>query len=531
MKRGGYRVAIPLFLVLAICSQLCWTHRSFSQEAGKTLKLDGQSDGVAIPHASHLDIAGPFTIEAWFTYHSGSSRQSVLVAKGATQDKWLGYALFLDNEGHLGFFSGRGTQSLRSSVALCPDQWYHVACVLRGERTGQAEIWINGFLDRKGALEFPFNTHEGLSIGQWGDAFNHEGEIDEVRIYNRALPKEEIESHMGVALTGSENELLAYYPFNELTSDGKVKDLSPYGHNGQLQGDATLVGSDAPLFSSNQTMGAAAERILSRTETRLEQLKIKGVRIPSLLDQLIEAKSRINKQEYNAAFRYAWAAQATLEEIWNLLQEYTALRKEVEEQIHGLKKDRMDVSIFERELSEAEDALRDEKFMLASKLIGDTRSNIDKARRIFPRIEELSSIIEEIETLGCDAGEAKKKMKTAMDVFNTGGYSRVEEHVQDGIALAQQADCGKVKIMNVIAQAAKYNGKTIEIKGQIKNIESVYASGHKIAVDDGTGLIWVEYQGSMKNIEHWKDLDYLDTVIIEGIFNEENAFITANKVR
>lgn len=505
---------------------------SFSQEAGMALKLDGHGDCVEILHAPEIDIRGPLTIEMWVKNLSGDSRQSVIVAKGTPGERG-GYSLSLNAANHLTFFSGKAKLGpLRSKAALSPNQWYHVACVLRGDKKRQAEIWINGFLDNTAEIdEFPSGTRANVYLGQGEHNVNFEGECDEVRILNRALTEDEIESTMGMELTGRESGLLVYYHFNELTSDGKVKDLSTHDHHGTLQGGAVLVQSEAPVFPDSDAMKGALEGMISRAEIRFNQLRLDGILVSSVSDRLKDARIAFKKENQVTAFRHTWTAQTGLNEIWNTLQKYIAVRKEVEFEISKMKKDEIDISFFEDKMSDAEDALKEEDFELALKIVGDVRSDIEKAVSTYPRIEELKTSIKEVESLGCDAGKAKKKLKKAVHVFNRGGYSIVGNYVRDGIQLAMQADCGRLKVMNLIAQAARYDGKTVEIRGQIRDLESVYGEGHRIAVSDGTGLVWITYKGSVRNIDYWRNLDYLDTVIVEGVFVENEAVIQATKVR
>ncbi len=59
------------------------------------------------------------------------------------------------------------------------------------------------------------------------------GNIDEVRIWGKALSESEINSNKDNQLTGNENGLLGYWNFNE--GEGSiVKDKTHYGINGTI---------------------------------------------------------------------------------------------------------------------------------------------------------------------------------------------------------------------------------------------------------------------------------------------------------
>jgi len=82
-----------------------------------------------------------------------------------------------------------------------------------------------------------------LSIGanKDGDANWFSGNIDEVRIWNDVRTVDEIRANMYKELSGSEDNLVAYYKLNEMdiTDPGYAADSSINGNNGNYAGDMT----------------------------------------------------------------------------------------------------------------------------------------------------------------------------------------------------------------------------------------------------------------------------------------------------
>ena len=66
--------------------------------------------------------------------------------------------------------------------------------------------------------------------------------LDEIRIWNRARPHEEIRSTMNAPLTGKEPGLAGYWNFD----DGSARDLSPNGNHGALEGSTQIIGAALP---------------------------------------------------------------------------------------------------------------------------------------------------------------------------------------------------------------------------------------------------------------------------------------------
>nr|VFK50751.1 MAG: Concanavalin A-like lectin/glucanases superfamily protein [Candidatus Kentron sp. TUN]VFK51952.1 MAG: Concanavalin A-like lectin/glucanases superfamily protein [Candidatus Kentron sp. TUN] len=81
-----------------------------------------------------------------------------------------------------------------------------------------------------------------------GDEFSN-GIIDEIRIWNRALTKEEIRENMKRELIGNQEGLVAYYNFEKVSNNSEVADLSKNGNHGRLVGHAVLIDSDISSFS------------------------------------------------------------------------------------------------------------------------------------------------------------------------------------------------------------------------------------------------------------------------------------------
>jgi photosystem II stability/assembly factor-like uncharacterized protein len=122
--------------------------------------------------------------------------------------------------------------------------WYHMAATYDGH---EQRIYLNGILEDSETWSSTFTITTGITIGRDYEAEIQylDGIVDEVRIWNRALTLEEIQINMYSHLTGFEEGLVGYWPFNE-GSGSTVNDFSGNNNQGTVYG-ATWIGSGAPV--------------------------------------------------------------------------------------------------------------------------------------------------------------------------------------------------------------------------------------------------------------------------------------------
>lgn len=184
-----------------------WTDGKF----GKALSFDGIDDYVQVSSSTSLDcISDAITIAAWVKLKQvPTEAYGLIVAGGYT---YVAYAYVADSRGvrfNFGICTAPGIGDdlqqalLRQYGADLPylpyDEWYYVVWMY--DSNGYAEIFVNGnsyanttFMSGK-----MYNFGRGLTVND--DAKLHNGVIDELRIYNRTLSRQEIRAFAG---TGAE---------------------------------------------------------------------------------------------------------------------------------------------------------------------------------------------------------------------------------------------------------------------------------------------------------------------------------------
>jgi chitodextrinase len=164
-------------------------------KVGNALSFNGTNAWVTVPDSSSLDLTTGMTLEAWVKPDAlGSSWRTVIFKE---QGGNTVYDLYANATGSVPFTSVYigGEEEVRGPSALPLNTWTHLAATYDGSAL---RLYVNGTQVASLAQGGSILTSTGaLRIGGnniWSEWFS--GQIDEVRIYNRALGQTEIQSDM-----------------------------------------------------------------------------------------------------------------------------------------------------------------------------------------------------------------------------------------------------------------------------------------------------------------------------------------------
>ncbi len=257
-----------LFLLLGISPSL------WSQLPGSGNSLDfGGTRYVNVANHASLNPTTSITIEAWIKADSWQtlSWQGTIVSKDGWASGEQGYTLRCGANGTLSFNLGRGPnwEELLSTPQMQTNQWYHVAATWDGS---VQRLFING--NQVASRNFSGTISQGtydMRIGAMtytaGGIRDFDGQIDEVRIWNKAITPTNIRTWMCQRLNAThpqDTSLVAYYRFDE-TGGTTATDNSGNGRTGTLIGAPT-----------RQTSGAALGDVSSYSYTTPLRTKLIG---------------------------------------------------------------------------------------------------------------------------------------------------------------------------------------------------------------------------------------------------------------
>ena len=213
-------------------------------QSDNCLEFDGVNDYVFIGDVNNLETSD-FTIESWIYLNSTTGNGNKIINKGlssAGNPSNAGYALRAGKTGsdEIEFQIGHSNGSSKRVIynGITTNRWYHVAGV-RLEK--KLYLYLDGVLVKEDTTNTTFNvdTDLPLVLGAIHKGSSYpvnefiNGKIDEVRIWNTARTKDEINAYKNCSITSAQPNLLAVYNLNE-TDLNTAYDLSGNSNNGNL---------------------------------------------------------------------------------------------------------------------------------------------------------------------------------------------------------------------------------------------------------------------------------------------------------
>ena len=161
------------------------------------MNFDGVDDFANLGSSSAINLKSDMTFSGWFKANGDYTTQQAFIANsqvGTTANYAVTFA-FSDNK--FEFWNGAGGPNI-TSVRSISDNFWHYYAATRSGATGawNLNLYIDGVLDKTGTASVnpSGGTTDIVSIGRFGgfSGYYLKGQLDDVRIYNRALSPQEI---------------------------------------------------------------------------------------------------------------------------------------------------------------------------------------------------------------------------------------------------------------------------------------------------------------------------------------------------
>lgn len=196
------------------------------------LDLDGQNDYIQSAATNVLKVL-PLSVEAWVKPAMRTENTTFYPNNVLSND-------LPGNHGH-GF--GANVNSLINQITieyengfriidnagLSTNTWQHIALVYT---SGNVKTYVNGALiDNFNYSQATLNAAGSFWIGKHNDDGSYgtrrfyKGQVDEVRVWHRALTQQEIQDNMNTTSVGDESDLELYYTFEDGPGSSIVTDI------------------------------------------------------------------------------------------------------------------------------------------------------------------------------------------------------------------------------------------------------------------------------------------------------------------
>ncbi len=168
-------------------------------EFGKALRFNGSDSFVSLPSVPQLDGSDQMSVAAW-VYWEGTGQYPNILSGGTWSP---GGFLFFVSEQSCSFRMGRpgqrhGVASEQWTETSAPllsklpmKRWVHLAAVFKRP---ELTTYVNGEKVGSAKWDYPVGQQGEMQVGRWSGSVSHQGLIDEVRIYKRALDAAEIQT-------------------------------------------------------------------------------------------------------------------------------------------------------------------------------------------------------------------------------------------------------------------------------------------------------------------------------------------------
>jgi hypothetical protein len=236
------------------------------------LSFDAAGDRVAIPNSANAAEGTAITVSAWVRFAVNDASMHIVTKSRSGFNQWMLRRVGSNNKVVFNVTNAGGTMVGATSVGAVGTDfaWHHVAGVydgasvylyIDGDRTQSTSAALTGAIRNDvhsiciGALD--------PGSGDCGDYGTLRGDIDDVRIYDRALTQNEIQQTMDVELAGTEAGLAAYWKFNEGQNQSAF-DASPSLLHGVLGTTPSVEPADPTWMNggSSRLLGWPASKLI-----------------------------------------------------------------------------------------------------------------------------------------------------------------------------------------------------------------------------------------------------------------------------
>ncbi|MDJ0521143.1 MAG: DUF6067 family protein [Planctomycetota bacterium] len=234
---------------------------------GGALQFNGRDALTDLGRPRGLNLDGDLTIEVWLRASLATVKrgtQPLIFGMNAGPTKTRNYNLRIDHKQRLRFEWGDGEAGsfVSTSAGFLDGTWRYVAVVV--DSGSGVHVFVDGSLvhTQRASMPIVARPPQNVTIGGWGPGF-FQGEIAELRLFNRALSTGEIRKHAGRA-PDSIKAALRLHPSHDVRGKRVHCDVfveSGAARNPWLEIRLTDARSGRALASTKRKLGARGKPV------------------------------------------------------------------------------------------------------------------------------------------------------------------------------------------------------------------------------------------------------------------------------
>ena len=247
--------------IFAVSVFVCLYATHTDAQEMQAIRFDGFGSYVQLPSGIFGEEANA-TIEAWVKWEQFNEWSRVfdfgvegnaVVVQNNKKSSQINFRIW-DNK--------KKEHGVSAKNAVLANTWHHIAVVCG---TGGMRIYVDGTFydddDFRGGLNQAYGGYYYLGKSNWPKDQPFAGMISEFRVWNYQRSQSEIRRTMKVALSGSEEGLIGYWPMQEI-KDGLSPDLSRGANHAEIHGNIALVNVKA--ISPGLVRGADGQVVVAQ---------------------------------------------------------------------------------------------------------------------------------------------------------------------------------------------------------------------------------------------------------------------------
>lgn len=209
-------------------------------KVGRARQFDGIADYVEVPDSSSLHVSAGITIAAWVYIEADHPNGTATMIR-----KQGSFLLELGDSGtnqptFFLWWSDGSTGPLLSGPAVAKFEWHHLAATYDGT---SIRLYVDGAEVGSALVSKTIaSSVESVRLGKWETEW-FKGTLDEVQFFSRPLGASEIAALVPPSEEPPPSSPVVSFDMENLTTDGRMKDLSGRGNHGIISGASDVAGS------------------------------------------------------------------------------------------------------------------------------------------------------------------------------------------------------------------------------------------------------------------------------------------------